>query len=87
LKEARKSQMVTDQAARYLDKIKEKTKEMKKNLYPESTLVHEASLTDKLELLGKMKTMDIEAQHSVEEWRMFSNHLLHFGSDHLSNNI
>jgi hypothetical protein len=41
---------------------------MKKNIDPESTLVHEVSLTDKLELLGKMKTMEIEAQHSVEEW-------------------
>jgi hypothetical protein len=57
--------MVTDQVARHLDKIKEKTKETNKNIDPYSTLVHEASLTDKLELLGKMNKMDINAQNIV----------------------
>jgi hypothetical protein len=77
MKEERKTQMVIDQTTRHLDRIKEKTEEMKKNIDQESTSVHEASLIDKLEFLGKMKIMDIEAQYSVEEWRMFSKHLLH----------
>jgi hypothetical protein len=29
-----------------------------------------------LDFLGKLKSVGIEAQHSIEEWHMFSHHLL-----------
>jgi len=57
--------MVADQVTRNPDIIKEKTREMKKNINQDSTSVHESSLTDKLELLQRIKTMEIEAEHSV----------------------
>jgi hypothetical protein len=37
--------------------------------------VQESPLTDKLDFLGKLKSVGIEAQYSIEEWNMFSHHL------------
>jgi len=68
--------MITYQAVNHLVQIKEKTQEAKNYFDPESTAIQEASLTGKLELLGQPKTVGIEAQHSVEEWKMFSKNLL-----------
>jgi hypothetical protein len=69
--------MVTDQVARNLDQIKEKTEEMKKNVNPELTSINEVPLKENIEILRHMKTMEIEAQHSIDEWKMFSKHFLH----------
>jgi hypothetical protein len=68
--------MLTYQAIKHLNNLKEKTEETKEIVNPKSTLVNEASLIEKLELLRHMKTMEIEAQHSFEEWKMFSMHFL-----------
>jgi hypothetical protein len=39
-------------------------------------VVQEAPLIDKLDFLGKVKSVGIEAQHIIEEWNMLSHQLL-----------
>jgi len=60
--------MIKNQSNRNLNKIKEKIEEMNKNVNPKSTSINEAPLTENLDFFRQMKTMEIEAQHSVNEW-------------------
>jgi hypothetical protein len=76
LREASKAQVAIDQATKQLDLVKKKTKEVEEKFNLESIVVQEAPLTDKLDFLGKLKSVGIEAQHIIEEWHMFSHHLL-----------
>jgi hypothetical protein len=83
----KKSQMITYQAIKHLDKIKEKTEETKETVNPESTSVNEAPLTEKLELL---RTNEDNGNRGTTFSRGMENVLYAFSTvipSHLSNNI
>jgi hypothetical protein len=74
-REGHKAHIETNNAVLHLDQVRENIQQTEQQIDPESTAVHQEEITEKLNLLGQMKTMGLEAQHSINAWHEFTQHL------------
>jgi hypothetical protein len=67
----------TDNAVIHLVQLREKIQEMEQQIDPESTAVQQAEIVEKVNLLGQIKTLGLEAHQSINAWHDFTQHLQH----------